>query len=143
VNLKLKYPTFDLKIKNQNSEVYFFDNIRKNWFILTPEEWVRQHLINFLISEKKIPSSRISIEKEISFNGMKRRYDVVIFDKSLKPLLVAECKAPYVSIDKNVIDQVIRYNQKLKAPYFLVSNGLKDFLFNNSKIVNWETFDIG
>ena len=62
---------------------------------------------------------------------MKRRYDVVIFDKSLKPLLVAECKAPYVSIDKNVIDQVIRYNQKLKAPYFLVSNGLKDFLFNN------------
>ena len=142
LQLKLIYPAFEPKIKKEKDEVFIFDRIRKNWFVLTPEEWVRQHLVNFLIEEKKIPASRISLEKEIMFNGMKRRYDVVIFDASLKPFLVAECKAPYISLEEKTLDQVLRYNKELKAPYYLISNGISEILFSDSGKISWDAVHV-
>ena len=106
--------------------------MRKKWLLLTPEEWVRQHLINFLIHEKKFPISLISIEKEIVLNDLKRRYDVVVYNKQLQPIVIIECKAPYIDLDVTVIEQALRYNLIIKANYLMLSNGVSDITFNSS-----------
>ncbi len=137
---QLKYPSFDIKLKKENEQVYVFDLIRKNWFVCTPEEWVRQHLINYLIEVKKYPSSLFSIEKEIVLNNLKRRFDVVVFSSNLKPLLLIECKAMYVNIDKHVAEQAMRYNLVLNAPYFMLTNGVVDFVFCNNTLVDLPEF---
>ena len=123
----LKYPTFNIRIKNENGKILVFDEVRKKWFILTPEEWVRQHLINFLITVKNYPLSLISVEKEIELNGTKKRYDVVVYNPQLKPILLVECKAPDIKITEATLEQTLRYNLILGVKYLLVSNGLVDF----------------
>ncbi|MEO6303123.1 MAG: type I restriction enzyme HsdR N-terminal domain-containing protein [Bacteroidia bacterium] len=131
MNLPLKYPLFNTKLKKQKGQTYIFDEVRKKWLLLTPEEWVRQHLIHFLIDQKKYPASLISIEKEIILNDLKKRYDVVLYNKELKPVLVIECKAPYIELDTTVIEQALRYNLIIKANYLMLSNGVSDITFNN------------
>ncbi len=143
MSLQLKYPSFDVKIKNvastslsnQPTQPKIFDPIRKKWFVLTPEEWVRQHVLNYLIVIKKYPASLISVEKEVTLNDLKKRYDVVVYKKDLSPLLVIECKAPYIELNKSTIEQAQRYNLILKANYVMITNGIADFVFdlqNNS-----------
>lgn len=131
MNLPLKYPLFNTKLKKQKDKTYIFDEVRKKWLLLTPEEWVRQHLIHFLIIQKKYPPSLISIEKEIILNDLKKRYDIVIYNKQLLPVLVIECKAPYIELDNAVVEQALRYNLILKANYLMISNGVSDLTFNN------------
>ncbi|MDO9001618.1 MAG: type I restriction enzyme HsdR N-terminal domain-containing protein [Bacteroidota bacterium] len=132
MNLPIKYPLFNTRLKKQKEQTYIFDEVRKKWLVLTPEEWVRQHLIHFLIKEKKYPSSLISIEKEIILNDLKKRYDIVVYNKQLKPILIIECKAPYIDLDKTVVEQALRYNLIIKADYLMISNGVSDFTFNSS-----------
>ena len=135
MSLQLKYPSFNVKVKNGNGQLKIFDTIRKKWFVLTPEEWIRQHVINYLITVKNYPSSLISVEKEIILNDLKKRYDVVVYKKNLSPFLVIECKGPYVELNKNTIEQAQRYNLILKANYVMITNGIADFVFdlqNNS-----------
>jgi hypothetical protein len=130
LNLALKYPPFAVRLKKQNDQTYIFDVIRKKWLVLTPEEWVRQHLLNYLITEKKFSPSSIAIEKEIVLNDLKKRYDVVIYSRELKPYLVVECKAPYIELNQSVVEQALRYNLTIKAEILMITNGISDMVFN-------------
>ena len=131
MNITLKYPLFKAKIKKQKNQTYIFDEIRKKWLVLSPEEWVRQHLINYLINHKNYPVNFISIEKELFLNNIKKRYDVVIYNKQLIPKILIECKAPYIELNTGVIEQALRYNLVLKANYVMITNGVSDLIFNN------------
>ena len=106
-----------------------FDIIRKKWVPLTEEEKVRQYLIHFLVLQKNIPESHLSVERQIAVNGLTRRYDLVVFDRAGAPWLVIECKAPQVELTQTVVEQVGRYNKTLRAPYIAVSNGCQHFFF--------------
>lgn len=106
--------------------------MRKKWLTLTPEEWVRQHLLNYLINHKNYPASRLAIEKELILNDTKKRFDLVVYNENLQPFLIIECKAPYIELDNSVIDQVKRYNISIKAEMFMVSNGMMDIVFKSN-----------
>jgi hypothetical protein len=123
----LNLPTHKFKIKSSENNYLIFDIVRKKYVILTPEEWVRQHLIHFLITEKKYPSSLITIEKKLTINNLTKRTDILIYNTKGKPEIIVECKAPSVKITQHTFDQIARYNLKLNANYLIVSNGLTHF----------------
>jgi len=131
LDLSLKYPPYNVRLKKQNNQTFVFDFIRKKWLVLTPEEWVRQHLLNFLVEIKGYPASSIAVEKELKLNDLKRRYDVVVYKPDLKPYLIVECKAPYIPLDRLVVEQAQRYNLIVNADLLMISNGLSDVVFNN------------
>lgn len=133
----LKYPTFNVKIKHEGKKALVFDEIRKKWLVLTPEEWVRQHLINYLVTEKEVPKSLISLEKEIELNGTSKRYDAVIYNSRMTPVVLVECKAPDVDITQETAEQALRYNLLLNVKYLLLSNGLREvvLLIENGKAI--------
>ncbi|MCB4808631.1 type I restriction enzyme HsdR N-terminal domain-containing protein [Tamlana sp. 62-3] len=124
---KLNFPTYSFRFKNNENKVSIFDSIRKKFVILQPEEWVRQHCVNFLIKEKNYPISLINVEKEIKINQLKKRYDIVIFKPDGSIHLIVECKAPKVNITQSTFDQIARYNLKLNADYLMVTNGLNHY----------------
>ena len=123
----LNLPTYSFKVKSKENKLYIFDNIRKKNVVLTPEEWVRQNYIAFLIFEKKYPPSLISVEKKLILNTLTKRTDIVIFDASGKPNIIVECKAPSVKITQSAFDQIAQYNMTLNAKYLIVTNGLQHF----------------
>ncbi len=125
---KLNFPAYSFRYKNKENKPYIFDIVRKDYYLLTPEEWVRQHVIHYLIKEKNYSPLLISVEKQLDINGLKRRFDIVVFNKKLKPYLLIECKAPQIPIDQKTFDQANRYNWLLKAPYLLLTNGLKHYI---------------
>lgn len=98
--------------------------VRKKFVSLTPEEWVRQHLLQFLVEEKKYPASLLSVEKELSVAGIKKRTDVLVYSRSAEPVLIAECKSPDVALNQSVFDQAARYNIPLGVSWLLLTNGL-------------------
>ena len=125
---KLNFPDYQFKIQPESESgqsLKIFDIIRKKYVILTPEEWVRQHLIHFLVKERKFPQSLLSVEKKVLVNRLYRRTDIVVYSSSLKPLLIAECKAPTVAINQGVFDQAARYNMTLGVLYYIISNGIE------------------
>ena len=132
MDLKLKYPPFNVRMRTDRGVPMIFDLIRKKWLQLSPEEWVRQHLLNYLTQHAAYPASTIAVEKEIKLNDTKKRFDVVIYDRALQPFMVVECKAPYIALDESVIEQALRYNLILKAPYVMISNGVSDLVFKAS-----------
>jgi len=121
---KLNLPTYDFKLKSNEKHTLIFDNLRKKYFVLTPEEWVRQHYVQFLIEEKKYPVSLIALEKQLTINNLKKRTDIVIFDAKGNPDIIVECKAPHIKISQDTFDQIARYNLKLNAKYLIVTNGI-------------------
>ncbi len=135
----LNFPNIEFRFqKNEKDIVQLFDIIRKKFVDLTPEEYVRQRIVHFLINQINVPLSLIAIEKQLLFNGTKRRTDIVVYDTVLKPLLLVECKAPDVSINQQAIDQALRYNLALQVPYVFVSNGLTHcclHLKNNERLI--------
>lgn len=124
---KLNFPAYSFRFKNSENKVLIFDEIRKKFVVLTPEEWVRQHVIQFLLVEKKYSKSYINVEKSIKINGLIKRYDIVVFQPNGKLFLLVECKAPEVSISQNTFDQIARYNMILDANYLMVTNGLNHY----------------
>jgi len=134
----LNLPIYPFQIKEEDKKTKIFDEIRRRFFVLTPEEWVRQHLIQFLIAVKGYPKNLIAVEKGLKLNGLQKRMDVLVYDKNGKALLMAECKAPEVKINQSVFEQIGRYNIQMKLPYLLVSNGLEHYCahvnFNNGQI---------
>src|SRR5690606_31173663 len=124
---KLNFPDFSFRFKNSENKVLVFDEIRKKFIVLTPEEWVRIHVVQFLIQEKNFPKSLINVEKVIKINGLTKRYDVVVFQPNGSIFLVVECKQPNVPINQIVFDQIARYNLTLKADYLMVTNGLNHY----------------
>ncbi len=117
----------DLIIKDINGKQCVFDPIRKKYIILQPEEIVRQLLLHYLIQIKKYPASRINIEKQLTVLNSKRRFDMIIYDKSAHPTLLIECKAPKLKLSQKVFDQISKYNLAIKADYLLVTNGMDTF----------------
>ncbi|QLE00032.1 type I restriction enzyme HsdR N-terminal domain-containing protein [Galbibacter sp. BG1] len=123
----LNFPAYQFRFKNSENKVQIFDPIRKKFIQLQPEEWVRQHVVSFLISEKNYPKSLINVEKELLVNTLKRRYDVLVYNSNGSIELVVECKAPSVKITQATFDQIARYNLSLKAEYLMVTNGLDHY----------------
>ena len=121
--IQLKYPGKDFKIKEENKKHYIFDAIRKTWLLLTDEEWVRQNFVNYLITELKYPSTLIALEKEISLNDLKKRFDILVYDKTHKPWMMIECKEPKVILNEDVLQQVLRYNITVPVEYIIITNG--------------------
>jgi hypothetical protein len=113
-----------LRLRNANDALQVWDIVRKKWVALTPEEWVRQHLIHFLCKHRGWSESLMAVEKNLKYNGLNRRPDVVVYNSGMVPLLLAECKAPEVTINQSVLDQAVMYNRALGVSYVLVTNGL-------------------
>ncbi|MDX2445511.1 MAG: type I restriction enzyme HsdR N-terminal domain-containing protein [Bacteroidales bacterium] len=125
--IKLNLPEYSFRLSNRGDQVLIFDPFRKKQVVLTPEEWVRQNFLQFLIKEKHYPESLIKVEMGLKLNKLLRRSDIVVFDKLGKPFLMVECKAPNVKISQKVFDQIARYNLTLKVDYLIVTNGLEHF----------------
>jgi hypothetical protein len=123
----LNFPTYRFRFKNNENKVRIFDLIRKKFVVLQPEEWVRQHVLHYLVLDKKYPKSHINVEKQLEVNKLKKRYDIVVYNMDGSIHLLIECKAPKVPITKLVFDQMARYNMDLKATYLMVTNGLQHF----------------
>lgn len=124
--MKLNLPQYDIKVKQESGKHYIFDAIRKKYLVLTPEEWVRQNFIQFLIHEKKYPSGLIQIEKGLKLNELQKRADALVY-KDAKPIVLIEFKAPNVEIKQEVFEQIARYNSHFKVPYLIVTNGLMHY----------------
>jgi hypothetical protein len=121
----LNLPPYPFRITLKAEQHFIFDELRKKHLVLTPEEWVRQHFIHFLILEKKFPRSLIQIEAGLNLNDRQKRTDIVIFNTSGERIMVIECKAPGIKISQGVFDQAARYNSVHKAKWLVVTNGLK------------------
>jgi hypothetical protein len=123
---KLNFPEYVFRYKkNPSGQLLIFDDIRKKFIILTPEEWVRQNLIAFLINEKKYPKSLIAVEKRLKLNGTNKRSDIRIYGANKNLILLAECKAHYITLNQKSIEQVMRYELSQHSKIIIVSNGLK------------------
>ena len=125
--IKLNLPNYNFKLKSSENKTLIFDKLRKKYMVLTPEEWVRQHFVCFLIDEKKYPVSLIALEKQLTINNRKKRTDILVFNKQGNHEIIVECKAPSIKITQATFDQIARYNLKLKANYLIVTNGLEHF----------------
>lgn len=123
----LNFPKYSFRFKNRENKIYIFDAIRKKFVVLTPEEWVRQHTVQFLLQEKNYPISLINVEKELIFNDLKKRYDIVIFNSDGSIFLVVECKRSTITINQQTFDQIARYNMILDAEYLMVTNGMNHY----------------
>ncbi|NNE02379.1 MAG: type I restriction enzyme HsdR N-terminal domain-containing protein [Eudoraea sp.] len=125
--ISLNFPTYNFRFKSSENKVQIFDVIRKKFVVLQPEEWVRQHVLHQLIYDKNYPKSLINVEKQLLLNGLKKRYDVVVYNSDGSIKLLVECKAHNVPITKSVFDQIARYNMDLKASFLMVTNGLQHY----------------
>lgn len=123
----LNLPSFDAKIRKNGSLMEIYDPLRRKFIALTPEEWVRQHFVNWLISDKEYPTSLMANEAGIKLNSLTRRCDTVVYNQHLDPLMIIEYKESNISITQDVFDQVVRYNTVLKVPYIVVSNGVNHY----------------
>ena len=120
----LNLPPFAYKTKLEGNKKLIFDDFRRKFVVISPEEWVRQHLLHYLKHKFGYPSQSFSVEKSLAVDGLQKRYDAVVYDSTFKPLLLIEVKAPHIPINQSVFDQAARYNRSLNVPFLLVSNGL-------------------
>jgi len=130
--IKIEYPSYQPKIKTLSGKEFIFDDVRKQWIKLTPEEWVRQNFLQYLMLIKKYPSSLMAIEKEIFLGDLKKRFDIVVYDKNTQPWMLIECKEMNVVLNNAVLSQVLRYNINLRVPYVVITNGSYCYAFNNT-----------
>ncbi len=124
---KLNFPAYQFRFKSSENKVSIFDQIRKKFIILTPEEWVRQHTVHYLIEEKQYPKSLINVEKLIKLNDLNKRYDIIIFNPDGSIFLIVECKSHTVKITQEVFDQIARYNLALNSEYLMITNGIEHY----------------
>jgi hypothetical protein len=133
----LNLPFIQPRLQESRGKVWIFDVIRKKFVILTPEEWVRQHFIHFLITQQ-YPRSLLKIESGLTYNELQKRSDIVVYDRQAEPWMVVECKNPLIAMDEATTSQVAAYNATLKARYIAITNGLKHFYFQT----DWETSEV-
>lgn len=123
-------PSFDYKLQKLNNKIRIFDVVRRKFTQLTPEEWVRQHFIHYLITEKRVPVGLISVEKGLKINQIPGRSDIVIYNRFGVPWMLIECKSPEVALSHDTLEQVGRYNLALKVKYLVITNGLHHHIFH-------------
>ena len=124
---QLNLPEYALRLREQDGRREIFDSIRRLWVALTPEEWVRQNFVRYLVTAKQMPEMLIAIEKSLTLNSLTKRTDILVHSRQGKPLLLVECKAPQVAIDQKVFEQIGRYNLALQVKYLVVTNGLQHY----------------
>ena len=125
--IPLNLPQYPFRVKSKENKLYIFDRNRKKEVLLTDEEWVRQHFVEYLVTEKKYPRSRIALERQCRVGNMTKRTDIVVFDNKGEAEIIVECKAPGIRINQDTFDQIARYNLQMKANYLIVTNGLEHF----------------
>lgn len=125
--LKLNLPAFTYRLKKQQDRLYIYDTLRKKFIFLTPEEWVRQHFIHYLIRDKKTPPNLIRIEHPLRYHQLKKRADIVVYDRFSRPLLLVECKASTIQLNDKGFFQLMTYYSLLKVPFVTLTNGLVHF----------------
>ncbi len=121
--IQIDYPGQDFRTRKQEETDFIFDELRKRWVKLTPEEWVRQNFLRYLIQVKNYPPSLIAIEKEIVLGELKKRFDILVYDQDHKPWMMIECKSMSVALSEDVLAQVLRYSISVPAPYLVITNG--------------------
>jgi hypothetical protein len=131
--IKIEYPAYQPKIKDQLRKEFIFDEIRKQWIMLTPEEWVRQNFLQYLIQVKQYPASLIAVEKEIQLGDLTKRFDIVVYDQNTLPWMIIECKEMSVALNEQVLNQALRYNITLNVPYIVITNGTHCFGFTGKR----------
>lgn len=124
---QLQFPTYEFRFKNRENKLLIFDIIRKKFVVLTPEEWVRQHVVHHLVYDHNIPWSLINVEKQIKVNETTKRFDVVAFRSDGSIFLIVECKSPQINISQATFDQIARYNLAMQSQYLMVTNGLDHY----------------
>ena len=137
--IKVNYPLFQYKIKGEENKELIFDEVRKRWVRLTPEEWVRQNMIQYLLQDLKYPASLLSIEKELKLGELRKRCDVIVY-KDATPWMIIECKEPNVPLSEKTMQQILRYHLALPVPFLCLTNGNQVFLFEK---VNHNFTEIG
>lgn len=130
---KLNFPGIKLRGRRVADEAQIWDAVRGMWLVLTPEEWVRQHLISYLVSHCGVEPHAVVCEYPVTLNGQAQRADVVVVDRQGQPFLLAECKATDIRIGQQVLDQAARYNSVLGAPYLVLTNGLTHYCFRHTE----------
>ncbi len=121
--ITVQFPEPDFRMKKDGERHFIFDTIRKTWLLLTEEEWVRQNFVAYLVKELHYPDALIAVEKEILLNGLKKRFDILVYDKAYQPWLLVECKAPSVGLSEDVLQQALRYNMTVPVQYIVITNG--------------------
>lgn len=121
---KLNLPEFDFKLRKAEGKLWIFDGIRKKYLVLTPEEWVRQHFVHYLIAHKEYPRSLIRVEGGLVYNDLRKRSDIVVYNRKGEAWMVVECKAPTQAVSESVLAQASVYNSSLRAEYICITNGL-------------------
>jgi len=134
--LNLSFPNYEFRLKEINQKRFIFDEIRKKYIELTPEEWVRQNCVKFLINDRKFKSNLISIEKRIKLNNTVKRFDILVHDNYGNCNLLVECKAPNVKINQDSFDQILRYNQVINAKFLMITNGIINYYCKINKLQN-------
>ncbi|MBA4197301.1 MAG: restriction endonuclease subunit R [Chitinophaga sp.] len=124
--ITISFPSFPFRFKEADKKEFIFDEVRKQWLRLTPEEWVRQNFIQYLIQTKKYPAGLLAIEKEINAGELKRRCDIIVYKNNI-PWMIIECKEMNVDLNDKVVEQVFNYNQHLNVPYLVITNGKETF----------------
>lgn len=121
--IPVQYPDPQFRTRNEEGQQQIWDALRKQWLRLSPEEWVRQNFIQYLIGVLHYPETIIAVEKSLELNGMKRRFDLLVYDAAHQPWMLVECKATTIVLNQTVLDQVLRYNISIPVPYLIITNG--------------------
>lgn len=128
----LMFPDYPFSIEKRQNKIYIFDEIRRKWLFLTPEEWVRQHFVMYLVEHKKYPKSVFALEKTLEIAHTKQRFDVLIY-KDVEPFCLVECKSFKVNLSSETIDQILRYYSVVQSPYIAITNGLELYVFKRTE----------
>lgn len=129
----LNLPLCRLQIQDEEGKLRVFDSLRKKFLILTPEEWVRQHIIHYLVAFKHYPRSLFALEKGVKYNQIQKRFDILVLDRRGLPFLLIECKAPAVSLSQQTAEQIAVYNKSIGAKFLAISNGMQHLCLEYDK----------
>lgn len=135
-NLQLIFPEFEYKLTKKEGKLFIFDPIAKKYRVLSPEEWVRQHCLNYLTNHLGYPATNIQIERALKVNKLIRRTDIQVFNSSGELLIIIECKAPHIEINEITFQQISQYQQKNNAPYLVLTNGIENHIFEINALEN-------
>jgi len=138
--LHLNLPTYQIKITKQLNKPFIYDEIRKKYVSLTPEEWVRQHILNYLLNHKKISKSLIAVERKLTYLNSFKRFDILVFNNQAKADILIECKAPNINLTSETALQLSLYNQQYKANIIIISNGLRHFSWMLNENMEYQSF---
>ena len=138
--MHLNLPTYQIKITKQLNKPFIFDEIRKKYVSLTPEEWVRQHILNYLLNHKKFSKALIAVERKLTYLNSFKRFDILVFNNKAKADILIECKAPNVNLTSETALQLSLYNQQYKANIIIISNGLKHFSWKLDENMEYQSF---